>query len=81
MNPYSMWEKQTPRQVYELYNTYKELHKRDDDDPGHDGKVYAESKAYSTVGKPKIPEWLKKRIPDGATVFNADVATQEDIMG
>jgi hypothetical protein len=65
--------------VYELYNTYKELHKNDDK-PTSDGKVHTDGKTYSTVGRPIIPEWLRKKIPDGATIFNADVATQEDIM-
>lgn len=74
-----MWDQQTPRQIYELYNTYKDLHK-EDNKPTSDGKVYSDNKAYNTVGRPRIPEWLKDKIPDGATVFNADVVSQEQMM-
>jgi len=78
-----MWQEQTPRQVYQLYDTYKDLHKDVDKDVEgsiSDGKKYSSGKTYNTVGKPKISKWLQEIIPDGATVYNADIVTQEQMM-
>lgn len=79
MNPYLMWQEQTPRQVYELYNTYKDLHKDVGKPIISEDKTYLNDKTYKTIGKPKISKWLEDRIPKGATVYNADVVTQEQM--
>ena len=80
-----MWKEQTPRQVYELFRTYEDLHKEDKPSKttksGESRTTQIDSNGYEVVGKVKIPEWLKSRIPKGATVYSADAVTQEQMMG
>jgi hypothetical protein len=75
-----MWKEQTPRQVYELYKTYRDLHRKEDEPVASSSDSGFSSTTYETVGNPSIPEWLKHRIPKGATVYNADTVTQDQMM-
>lgn len=72
MNPYSMWQEQTPRQIYELLLTYKALH--DDSDPSK-GKQKTKSKKAKRLPV-KIPDWYK--VPEGARVYHVDDVTQSE---
>jgi hypothetical protein len=68
-----MWKEQTPRQVYELLESYRRLN----DDSEREDKP----KTYKTKGKKKvkIPDWYT--VPEGAEVYHADDVTHEDIYG
>lgn len=67
-----MWRDQTPRQIFELLKSYKDLH--------DDSKAENDKPRYTVKSKNlKIPGWLKDRIPDGATVYHADDVCQGDI--
>ena len=67
LNPYEMWEKWSPRQVFELLHSYKEMNK-DIDRSGKDNS--RQNYTVKSKKKVKIPSWLK--VPEGATVYHAD---------
>lgn len=80
-----MWVEQTPRQIHELLRTYRELHKEIDGtsiiSKNAAKAVQSSGENYKVVGKNvKVPEWLKGRIPSGATVYDANTVTQEQMM-
>lgn len=63
-----MWKDQTPRQIFELLKSFKDMNedseKKEKDE---------EKKDYNIKSKNlKIPEWLKDRIPKGANVYHID---------
>lgn len=66
LDPYKMWRERTPRQIFQLLKTYKDMNS----DPK---KKSVEKKNYTVKSKGvKIPEWYKDKIPEGALVYNAD---------
>jgi len=70
MNPFEMWVRQTPRQIYELLKTYADLHKEVND-------ASTVNKDYTVKRDVKIPDWYT--VPKGALVYSADDVTQEEI--
>lgn len=70
LNPYDMWERQSPRQIFELLQSYKGLN--EDSEEG-ESKFTVKSKGL------KISKWLRDKIPDGATVYSADDVYQGDM--
>ncbi len=70
LNPWTMWKEQSPRQVLEIFNSYRDMNKEDD--------KKAKQKNYTLKSKNvKIPDWYK--VPDGAMVYSADDIYQGDI--
>jgi len=70
MNPYKMWEEQSPRQVYQLLQTFRDMNTDSEDS---ESEVEVAKKDYTVKSKNvKLAEWMKDKIPKGANVYHAD---------
>lgn len=68
MNPFVIWKEQSPRQIFELLLSYRDMHK----ESGDGGSVKGEK------GKAiKLPKWYKK--PASGKVFHMDDVNNSDI--
>ena len=72
MNPYTMWREQSPRQVFQLLKSYKDMNKDAEEEEVSKKKNYtAKSK------KAVLPDWYDT--PEGAIVHHADDIHRGDI--
>jgi hypothetical protein len=79
LNPFQLWKDQSPRQIFELLKSYREMHEELQKEDGAGNATNSAGKKNYTVKSKgvRIPSWYT--VPEGAVVYDADHVFQGDI--